>query len=433
MKKLLSSILVFVLILVFALPTKTDAVQVFSDVPTSHPNYNDITYLLDAGVINKSDKYGVKDIVTREDVAVMVAKAVGLNGKQRTTKFKDVPQSNVNSGYIQSATEVGIINGYDDGSFKPNAQVTRGHMAAFIARAFELPMGSKTFKDVPVGHTAYEAVKQLAAANITTGYDDGTFKPQNSLTRAHISAFLARAMRFAEGGITVSDNTVTADKIIQQFKNDSLEIGQVSDLANKEFGNVRKEGKRILIPSLGDDAGGRLFIFNKVEDLEKAKAYYDGLSNSGPLFYSHTHQNELVLLQMNGDMEDAEFKKYAISLDTALSGKEITTPVVKPEPVKESYKNCTELRKVYPDGVDSSHPAYEMQHDGDKDGWACEPVDEVVIPIPEPEIVQEPTPAPVEYFKNCTELKKVYPDGVKKGHPAYQEKMDGDKDGHACE
>nr|WP_255726761.1 thermonuclease family protein [Sporosarcina sp. ACRSM] len=45
----------------------------------------------------------------------------------------------------------------------------------------------------------------------------------------------------------------------------------------------------------------------------------------------------------------------------------------------------------------------------------------------------KPTTEGTEYFKNCTELRKKYPNGVKKGHPAYSEKMDGDKDGFACE
>lgn len=40
---------------------------------------------------------------------------------------------------------------------------------------------------------------------------------------------------------------------------------------------------------------------------------------------------------------------------------------------------------------------------------------------------------PIEVFANCTELRKKYPNGVKKGHPAYSEKMDGDRDGFACE
>jgi len=194
MKKIYS--LLIAVITCFLVLPNTSLAATFSDVPPTHPNYSDINYLLDKGVIDKSSKYGITDIVTREEVAVMVAKSVGLDGTLRTTKFSDVPKSNSNSGYIQSAVEAGIINGYNDGTFKPNAKVTRGHMAAFIARAFDLPTGSKTFKDVPVGHTAYEAVKQLAAADITTGYGDGTFKPQENLNRAHISAFLARAIKY---------------------------------------------------------------------------------------------------------------------------------------------------------------------------------------------------------------------------------------------
>lgn len=111
----------------------------------------------------------------------------------------------------------------------------------------------------------------------------------------------------------------TAD-VIKYFKDDKLELGEVSDLPNDEFGNIRKEGKRLLIPSLGADAGGRLFLFDSEENLQKAKSYYDELGNSGPMFYSHTHQSGLFLIQMNGDMEDNEFAKYAASLEKAVTG-----------------------------------------------------------------------------------------------------------------
>jgi micrococcal nuclease len=48
-------------------------------------------------------------------------------------------------------------------------------------------------------------------------------------------------------------------------------------------------------------------------------------------------------------------------------------PAPKPAPPKkESFKNCTEMRKKYPDGVKKGHPAYDAKHDRDKDGWACE-------------------------------------------------------------
>lgn len=171
----------------------------FKDVPKSHPNYADIMYLLDKGVVSSGTTFGVNDKVTREEVAVMVAKAVGLDGTKTKTKFKDVPESRYSSGYINSAVNAGIINGYPDGTFKPSNLVTRGHMAAFIANAFKLTnQADINFKDVPKGSTSYVAVKKLAYANITSGYPDGTFKPNESLTKAHISAFLARAIKYQE-------------------------------------------------------------------------------------------------------------------------------------------------------------------------------------------------------------------------------------------
>lgn len=109
-------------------------------------------------------------------------------------------------------------------------------------------------------------------------------------------------------------SATTAD-VVQQFKDDGLELGETSDLPNKEFGNIREEGTRILIPSLGDDAGGRLFLFDNDDDLATAKAYYDDLGEAGSMFYSHTHQVGNLLIQMSGDMSDEDFKKYADSMD----------------------------------------------------------------------------------------------------------------------
>ncbi|KQL37590.1 stress protein [Psychrobacillus sp. FJAT-21963] len=109
---------------------------------------------------------------------------------------------------------------------------------------------------------------------------------------------------------------MTTEDVIKKFKDDGLEVGGTFDLDNREFGNTRIEGKRILIPSLGEDAGGRLFLFKNEKDLAQAKSYYDELGNAGPIFYSHTHQKGNFLLQMNGDMSDSNFKRYADSMDS---------------------------------------------------------------------------------------------------------------------
>lgn len=198
MKKLLS-VTLFVLILFTCLPSIEAASESYVDVPESHPYYQEIMFLQSKGVINTSSRYGINEVVTREEVAVMVSKAIGLNGKQTSTKFKDVPSSLSSSGYINSAVNAGIINGYPDGTFKPKTLVTRGHMAAFISRGFKLTQDADIkFKDVPVGSTAYEHVSKLAYSNITTGYEDGSFKPNENLTRAHISVFIARAMGYGK-------------------------------------------------------------------------------------------------------------------------------------------------------------------------------------------------------------------------------------------
>lgn len=111
------------------------------------------------------------------------------------------------------------------------------------------------------------------------------------------------------------ETKVTVDSLITEFKNAGLQAENPTDLPQKEFGNMRKEGKRILVPSLGEDNGGRLFEFSKKEDLEKAKQYYDELGKSGPMLFSHTYAKGNFLLQMNGEMKDEEFAKYKDVMD----------------------------------------------------------------------------------------------------------------------
>ncbi|WP_429691698.1 stress protein [Bacillus mycoides] len=111
------------------------------------------------------------------------------------------------------------------------------------------------------------------------------------------------------------ETKATVDSIITEFKNAGLEAESPTDLPQKEFGNMRKEGKRIVITALGEDKGGRLFEITKKEDLEKAKKYYDELGNSAPMLFSHTYTKGNFLLQMNGDMKDEEFNKYKAVMD----------------------------------------------------------------------------------------------------------------------
>ena len=133
-----------------------------------------------------------------------------------------------------------------------------------------------------------------------------------------VSALLCVSLiLFACGDSSETSSRSTSD-VIDGLSSTGLISDVVSDLPNDEFGGSREEGKRILVPSLGEDAGGRVFKFKNEKGLNEAKKYYDDLGKSSPLFYSHTHANGLFLLQMNGDMSDEDFEKLKVAMDEAL-------------------------------------------------------------------------------------------------------------------
>lgn len=296
MKKILSLLLTLVL-MVSLVPQAKAANTDFKDVPKSHPNYADIMFLLDKGVIPSGTYFGVNNKVTRDDVAVMVAKAVGLDGKKTKTKFKDVPESWHTSGYINSAVNAGIINGYPDGTFKPSNLVTRGHMAAFIANAFKLTgQADINFKDVPKGSTSYVAVKKLAYSNITSGYPDGTFKPNESLTKAHISAFLARAIRNQENSSI--KQPVVNNPIKQPEKSPSIK--PVANGSATLKGNITWQYNRVI--GTKPDVGATVILFpinNKATTSAELVKVMDGKIPASTLGIYHANVDGYGTYELN--------------------------------------------------------------------------------------------------------------------------------------
>lgn len=134
------------------------------------------------------------------------------------------------------------------------------------------------------------------------------------------SALLFFALLWFVGGKAPATvfKTVTVDEIITEFNNTGLEAQDPTDLPQKEFGNIREEGKRILVPHLGKDQGGRIYKFKNKEDLEKAKKYYDELGNTSPILFSHTYAKGKYLLQMSGQMKDDEFYNYKVVMDNVV-------------------------------------------------------------------------------------------------------------------
>lgn len=251
LKKIVMFMLAFVLLLSLAPFNQVEA-AVYSDVPNTHRFYDDVTYLYEKGVVGTSAKYGVDTPITRESAAIMIAKALGLDGKQAATPFKDVPASSPASGYINSAVKAGVIAGYPDGTYRPKGIVNRAEMAIFIARAFNLTIEStKTFKDISPNMKAYPFIKRIIHANITVGNTDGTYRPNDTITKGQLSAFLSRAMVMKETGN-------------KQAKVHFINVGQ-GDSILVQSGN----GKNMLIDGGTKTQGAKVVSFLKTKGVTK--------------------------------------------------------------------------------------------------------------------------------------------------------------------
>lgn len=92
--------------------------------------------------------------------------------------------------------ESGVVNGTGAGQFSPSRAITRGSFLAMVDRALSLPRTSrKDFPDVPAGSYYADSIQAAYGLGIVDGYSDGTFRPDAPLTRAAASAILYRAMQ----------------------------------------------------------------------------------------------------------------------------------------------------------------------------------------------------------------------------------------------
>lgn len=140
------------------------------------------------------------DSITRGGAAKFVSRGLGeepaYNDGRQT--FGDVAPSHTFYNYIENLYALGITTGFNDGTFRPDEPITRGAMAKFIVLAVdrEIPIiddGRQTFPDVAPSYTFYAYIERMYELGITSGFNDGTFRPDDSLTRGAAAKFAALA------------------------------------------------------------------------------------------------------------------------------------------------------------------------------------------------------------------------------------------------
>ncbi|MBT2661565.1 DUF4855 domain-containing protein [Bacillus sp. ISL-45] len=166
----------------------------FSDLTRSHWAYHEIKFLTEKEVIRGvSGKFLPNETITRLDAAVMMGRAMNLTAQGETTT---VPADMfvTTRGYQEAlaSLEKGMFT-LNNGNFMPNENLTRKDMARALAVGFGYEgKGQSTFTDAPQSSPYYSYIDAIAANDVTTGYSDGTFRPDMPVNRLQFSIFLAR-------------------------------------------------------------------------------------------------------------------------------------------------------------------------------------------------------------------------------------------------
>ena len=136
--------------------------------------------------------------ITRAEVATIFFRMLTDESRNaywsQSNSFTDVAEDAWYNNAISTMANAGILDGYEDGSFHPNGYITRAEFATIAVRFFDLSyQGEDLFPDID-GHWAQDYINQAADAGIIEGYPDGTFGPQKQITRAEAVTMVNRTL-----------------------------------------------------------------------------------------------------------------------------------------------------------------------------------------------------------------------------------------------
>ncbi len=156
-----------------------------------------ISWAAHAGVVRGigDEAFAPGRAVTREQMASYLVNTFDIPLSEADGTFDDVTATNPHAANIEAVVAADVARGYDDGTFRPSEPVTRAQMATFLAQALALSTERRgTFTDVD-GGTHAENIEAIADAGITTGCDAERFCPSDPVQRGQLASFLHRLVQ----------------------------------------------------------------------------------------------------------------------------------------------------------------------------------------------------------------------------------------------
>ncbi|MEI7024098.1 S-layer homology domain-containing protein [Paenibacillus sp. y28] len=200
---------------------------------------------------------GTKELVTGEIVAYNQAGQLGIRFTvHKFSTFTIVHLQSPANGNNADKLHNAYIQGYEDGTFGPERSITRAEMAAILTRALSQPekQASKSYTDVSAGHWAMEAIQQVTKAGLMDGYPDASFKPDRTITRAEMAVIAVRTLSAAPSGSVESFPDVTghwAQTAIDQAQSEGILSGYADGTFRPDQTLTRAEAVAIMNKLLG--------------------------------------------------------------------------------------------------------------------------------------------------------------------------------------
>lgn len=158
--------------------------------------------------------------ITRAEAAVLIAKLEAIYNKANVNEnvFSDIETDKWYSSSISALAKKGVMSGYPDGSFKPEKSITRAEFVQIMSMLDEKNDAKAPYNDIK-DHWALSAINQAFGNKRISGYEDGSFRPNNSITRAEAVSILNRKYnRYADANSFKSDTDGNILKFTDLYK-----------------------------------------------------------------------------------------------------------------------------------------------------------------------------------------------------------------------
>ncbi len=193
----------------------TPAEDKFADVADDFWAAKDIYTLKDAGIIGgkSATEFDPEGDVTRAEFAKMVVGLFGYKATSDAVNFEDCKAEDWFTPYVAAGVEAGVIKGVSDTEFAPNATITREDACTILGRALNKVAQSNELKFTDADKVAEYAapyVALLSELGYVNGYEDGSFAPANNITRAEAAKIIAGIYN-AKNTTVTEDKTDAAD------------------------------------------------------------------------------------------------------------------------------------------------------------------------------------------------------------------------------